>query len=278
MTPQKTLTVIFLRQMKQSKALWIIFGIALFIIIYDFYSQSRIKESMAMGMSYDVATRQAVGKIREFSDELKNYMVILVFVASALVAPASRKNGTTQFVLSLHVSRMKLALAQFTALSIYVTAAVLIIHTGFGVMAIKTGFIGIPDLLFGWIPLLMTLLMVSVVSFCLSLNLSSISVYLIFLFIPGSLSAIRREYFTTTWGAATPVPIARMIDNLIFLFPSPDSFLYWPFANPGLRVLGPPYPLWFWPITSFVFITLFWVSLSYCFYRKMNIGSRQVLK
>lgn len=274
----RTLVKLFLLQMRQSKALWIICGIMIVTILFYVYTQSQVKAWMDNGLSYDMATRQASGKLNELATGIKNYTVVFVFVISALVAPTSRKNGTSQFVLSFQVSRMTLALAQFLALAIFILAAVLIIHLGFGIMAFRLGHIGLMDLLFGWITLLVPALTVAAASFSLSLSLSPITVYLILLGIPSLVISLAESFFTSAMGGWVPVFLARLVDNIALLFPNPGSLMFWPYLGPDVTVSAPPFPVWSWSFYNILFATIFWVSLGYYFYRSLNIGSRQVLK
>ena len=278
MNPFKALVKLFLVQMRQSKALWVICGVMALAILFNVYTETQFKQWMDDGMTYDLATQKATGALKQLAASIRNYSVIFVFVIAALVAPTSRKNGTSQFVLSLQVSRMKLAIAQFLALSIFITAAVLIIHTGFGIIALRLSYIDLADMLFAWIVLLAPLLMTAAVSFALSLSLSSISVYLVLLGIPLLTFSLVESTYTSRIGKWIPVCFARMVDNIILFFPSPDSLIFWPFLSPKRVIVDPPHPVWSWSLLNYAFVMVFWVSLSFYFYRSLNIGSRQVLK
>jgi hypothetical protein len=230
------------------------------------------------GLTYDMATRQVSDRLKSLFSSIRVYTGIFVFIVSALVAPGSRKNGTTQFVLSFQISRTKLALAQFTALCLFITAAVLILHLGLGIMAFHLKTIGMKDLLFGWVTFLVPVLMVAASGFSLSLSLSPITVYLILGGIPVFVLSLTESLFSGKLAAWIPVPVARLVDNVALLFPNPGSFLYWPRLTAGLSVTAPPYPLWSWALLNFLFATVFWVGLGYTLYLSHNIGSRQVMK
>ena len=226
------LVKIFLHQLIRSKALWLICGVLLVMILLNFYYQSRIDEWLEGGMTYDMATRKASGKLKELSDEIRTNAILFVIAISALVAPASRKNGSTQFVLSTQVSRLRLALAQYTALAILISATVLITHVGFSVSALKVGYMRIPELLLGWIPLLLPLLSVAAVSFSLSLAFSTIVTYLILFGVPKIVLPLIGSLMH--WqGQWIPVPLARCVDNLGLLFPDVAFLVFWPFLSPG---------------------------------------------
>jgi hypothetical protein len=79
-------------------------------------------------------------------------------------------------------------------------------------------------------------------------------------------------------GKWVPVSVARLFDNLGFLFPDPEFLMFWPHLSPGHMVSDPPFPIYFWSVLNFIFAAAFWIVMSYYFYSNDNIGSRQPLK
>jgi ABC-type transport system involved in multi-copper enzyme maturation permease subunit len=275
--PFTTLVKLFLQQMIRSKALWLISGLLLAMILLINYYQSQFREFLGNGMTYEIATQKVIGNLKNIVLQIKSYGVVFIIIISALVAPASRKNGTTQFVLSMQITRFELASAQFSALALFVCAAVLIIHVGFSIAALRVEFIGISEVALGWITLLLPLLLAAAVSFSLSLTLSSIAVYLILF--GGPLLFLPLLDTVMTWkGHWVPVPMARLFDNIGLLFPNPEFLIFWPFLSPNLTVTDPPFPIWTWSIANFGLTVMFWILLSYYYYKNFNIGSRQALK
>ncbi|MFZ2632769.1 MAG: hypothetical protein WA081_10835 [Desulfosalsimonadaceae bacterium] len=273
MKPFFTLIDIFIRQMIRSKALWVMTGMMALMILINFYFQSQFDDWMKGGMTYDMATRKATGALTSMAQEIRTYASIFIIIIAAVIAPESRKNGTTQFVLSLQVSRLKLAAAQFIALTLFIVAAVLVIHSGFSVFALKMGFIGIPEVLLSWILLLIPLLLAAAVSFSLSLTFSTAVVYILVFAVP--LILIELLDTLIRWkGQWIPVPVAHIVDNLNFLFIHPESIIFWPFLSPNLSVSDAPYPVWHWFLLNNFFAAGFWVMIGYLFYRNYNIGSR----
>ena len=98
-----------------------------------------MKKAIGRGVSFDIVTKQAASALQAFAGQIRSYSVFLILIVSALVAPASRKDGTTQFVLTLSVNRLRLALSQYTALSVLVLATVIIVHIGYVIAARKLG-------------------------------------------------------------------------------------------------------------------------------------------
>ncbi len=271
------LVKIFFKQLIRSKALWIISGLLLVMVLLIFFYESNMQEWLGSGMTYDMATGKASNQLKNLSNSIVSYSILFIIIISALIAPGSRKNGTTQFVLCMQVSRLKLALAQFSALSIFVCIATLIIHIGFAITAIKVSLIGFPELFLAWIPFLATLLVASAISFSLSTGFSTIATYIILFGIPKILLPLIQELMV--WkGQWIPVPVARLFDNLAMLFPDPKNIIFWPFLSPQMDIISPPYPLWTWCLLNYSFGALFWILVGFYCYSGNNIGSRQVLK
>ncbi len=277
MKPFFMLVEIYMRQLIRSKALWLMTGILALMVLYNSYYQSQFSEWLQEGITYDMATRKAFEKLQALAQQIRSYIGLLVVVIAAAVAPESRKNGTTQFVLSMQVSRFRLALAQFTALALFIIGASLILHLGFSVFAYKVGFMHWMDVLLAWILLLLPLLMVAAASFSLSLVFSTVVVYLIIFGLPYVVLNLF-ESLIQWQGEWIPVPIARLIDNLFFLIPDPQSVIFWPFVTPRLSAVDPPFPVWSWSLLNFLFSISFWVLLGFWLYRNDNIGTRQALK
>ncbi len=272
-----TLVKIFFSQMIRSKALWLMTAVIISMILLNLYYQSQFSEWIDGGMTYDMATQKASNKLNAIAEELRYYSVLFVIIVSALIAPVSRKNGTTQFVLSMQVSRLRLALSQYIALSLFITAAVLITHIGFSIAGLRLGNMGLPELLIGWLSLLIPLLIIAAVSFSISTAFSSIAVYIVLLGVPFLILPLLESLIR--WkGEWVPVPMARLIDNLNFLFPNPDFLMFWPYLSSRLMTTDPPYSIWIWSVMNFILSAVFWIALSYYVYRGYNIGSRQVLK
>lgn len=271
------LVKIFLQQMIRSKALWIMSGILALMILLNFYYQNQMREWLQEGMTYDMATQKAASNLKQLANDICEFSILFILIISALVAPASRKNGTAQFVLGMQISRFQLALSQFWALSVFIAAAVIIIHLGFGIAALHVNYIGLAELLFGWLPFLLILLITSAAVFSLSLSFSSIMVYIIIYGVPYVLLSLL-EALIQWKGQWVPVAIARLIDNIGLLFPDLRMLIFWPHLFPETAVTDPPYPIWHWPILNFLFAAGFWIALGYYFYRNYNIGSRQSLK
>ncbi len=272
-----SLVRIFFSLMIRSKAVWVICAVVIAMILLNFYFQSQMNEWLEGGMTYDMATRRASNSLSSMAAQVRSYSILLVIIVSALIAPASRKNGTTQFVLSMQVTRLKLSIAQYAALTVFITAAVMITHLGFSIVGLYIGSMGLFEVLIGWISLLVPLLIVAAISFSLSTAFSSIVVYITLFGIPSLLLPLL-DTFMQWKGKWIPVPVARLFDNFGFLFPDPKFLMFWPHLSPGHMVVDPPFPIYMWSILNLVFAAAFWIFISYYFFANYNIGSRQPLK
>lgn len=268
-----TLTSLFLKQLVRRKSLWIVFAVFGGMILINYIIQSQMERALGEGVSYDVATRKAASALQSFAGQIRSYSVILILIVSALVAPASRKDGTTQFVFTLSVSRLKLALSQYAALSVFVLASVIIIHTGYAITALQLGIMTAGEVAFSWIFLLIPLMLYSAVIFSFSLSNSAIVTYIIFIAIPYLLIRLA-EAGIEEWADYVPMVMVRFTDNLELLFPDMNGLILWPRLSPGIIPKAPPFPDWTWCIVHVILASFFWIALGFWFYRNYDFGSR----
>ncbi|HEX4621416.1 MAG TPA: ABC transporter permease subunit, partial [Myxococcaceae bacterium] len=155
MTGFGSLVWLYLRDLARRKLFWGLFLLMAAVIAYNVLQTRMMEEALGQGESWDIVTRQASSQLERLMTWLRPYLGVMVMLLAAQVAPESRKNGTTQFVLSQGVKRRVLAAAQFVALGSVLTVAVLILQVGFGVAGAKTGFMKAPELAFSWLTLLL---------------------------------------------------------------------------------------------------------------------------
>lgn len=271
-----TLARLFWQQLIRRKSLWIVMAVAAVALLVNYAIQSQIEELLERGVRYDIATRQASASLDSFADQIRSGSLWLVVVIAALVAPPSRRDGTTQFVLTLSVSRLRLALAQYAALAAFIVIGVLVTHVGFMAAAHRLGILHWPAALFAWWLLLVPLLAQAAASFSLSLTRPPILVYGILLGIPYLLLPLL-EGFVGGWETDVPRVIrllaARSIDNASLLFPHLQALIPWP----GLTLPTPerpPHPAWALEVLHACAATAFWVVVGLWAYRRHDFGSR----
>lgn len=271
------LTALFLKQLIHSKSLWIVLSIFGAMFIMNYYVQSEMKDMLAEGISYDMATRKATSILQSIADQVRKFSVILIIVVSALVAPESRKNGTTQFVLSLSIGRFKLAFAQFCALAVFIIVSGLIIHIGYVYTASRIGLVSIGEIAFAWLYLLIPLLIYSAAIFSISLSFSAIGTYMVFLAIPYVGFGLI-DYGVQKLADYIPMCIVRLFNNVTLLYPGIDNLILWPRISLELNSKQPPFLDWTWQYVHTMVSATFWIMLGLWFYRNHDFGSRTAIK
>jgi hypothetical protein len=274
--PYLTLVRLFWRQLIRRKSLWIVMAIVAAVLLINYTISARMKEMLEEGVRYDIATRRAAAALETYAQQVREGSVFLVLVVAALVAPPSRRDGTTQFVLTLSVSRRRLALAQFGALAVFILLGTLVVHLGFVVAAHRLGTSRPSEALFAWALLLLPLLVLAAASFSLSLTRPAVVVCLILLGVPYLLLPLLAA-FVDSWETVVPQALrllaARSIDNVKLLFPRLPPLILWPrLALPTPE--RPPLPAWGLEGLHALGAAAFWVVAGLWAYRRHDFGSR----
>jgi hypothetical protein len=100
-----TLVRLFWQQLIRRKSLWIVMAVVGVALLVNYTIQSEMKAMLEDGVRYDIATRRAAASLESYAGQIRMGSVFLVLAIAALVAPPARRDGTTQFVLTLSVSR-----------------------------------------------------------------------------------------------------------------------------------------------------------------------------
>jgi hypothetical protein len=267
---------LFWQQLIRRKSLWIVMALVGVVLLINGIIQSQMKEMVEQGVRYDIATRRAAASLESFASQIRWGAIVLALVVGALVAPPSRRDGTTQFVLTLSVSRSRLALAQYGALATFIFIGTLIVHVGYMFAAYHVGVMRVSEALLAWPSLLVPSLLVAAASFSLSLTRPALLVYGILLGIP-YLALPVIEMYVGTWKQSVFLALrlfaARAIDNLDLLFPRLTPLVIWPrLALPTPE--RPPFPAWGLETLHAVAATAFWVVIGLWAYRRHDFGSR----
>jgi ABC-type transport system involved in multi-copper enzyme maturation permease subunit len=266
---------IFLRDLARRRLLWALVLITMAVVAVNYWIAGSVEEAVGNGESWDIATRHAASRLGDLVSWLRPWLGIVVVLFAAQVAPESRRNGTTQFVLSLGVSRNVLAAAQYVALAILLCAAVLIVHAGFSVAGVRTGYLSAQEIALSWITLLVPALATAGAVFALSLTASPLETYLVFLgvpvitrILPGAIGGFPRVF---------PLPLVRGIQNFSLLFPEFDELVLWPHLSFGGGTAA-PHPQWHWALVHASAAIAFWVLFGVWLQRRHDFGSRTALK
>ena len=107
---------LFLRDLVRRRLFWILAFVALGGAALNYWAVRSIDQTMGNGDTWGMASRRAASGVENLASTLRAWAAFFVVLLAAQVAPESRRNGTTQFVLSMGVRRDTLAFAQFAAL------------------------------------------------------------------------------------------------------------------------------------------------------------------
>ena len=271
-----TLVRLFWQQLIRRKSLWIVISLVGVALLVNYTIQTQMAEMVEEGVRYDIATRQAAASLDSYAGQIRQGSVLLVLVIAALVAPPSRRDGTTQFALTLSVSRLRLALAQYGALAAFIVLGALVIHVGYMIAAQRVGILSWPEALFAWALLIVPLFAQAAASFALSLTRPPLLVFGILLGIPYLLLPVL-GYFVESWDTDVPRVVrlfaARSIDNVDLLFPRLAPLVAWPDLSLPTPE-RPPYPAWGLEAVRALAATAFWVVAGLWAYRRHDFGSR----
>ena len=266
---------LYLRDLVRRRLLWGVALVALLVFAIGYWTSNAIEDAMGQGASYATATRQAAARLEGLADQVRDWLYVAVVLVAAQVAPESRKNGTTQFVLTSGIGRGRLAGAQFTALSILVGAAIVVVHVGFSVAFFRAHALVPVDASTAWVMLLAPMLAGAAGVFAVSLSAGSIETYLLFFGVP-----LLGRTVPTWMGASVkhvPEVFVRLFENVALLFPSYAELARWPHISP-VRSDGAPFAHWGWTIAQGVLATAFWVSLGVYRHARHDFGSRTATK
>jgi ABC-type transport system involved in multi-copper enzyme maturation permease subunit len=271
-----TLVRLFWQHLIRRKSLWVVVALVGVVLLVNIAIQSQLKNMLQDGVRYDIATRRASASLDQFAGQIRQGAAVLAVIVGALLAPAARKEGTTQFALTLSVSRLELALAQFGALALFVFLGTVVVHVGYCVAAYRLDILGVGEALLGWATLLLPVLLLAAASFCLSLTRPALMVYAILLGMPYMAMPILGS-FLGAMNERAPVLLrlgaARVIDNLGLLFPNLESLILWPriWITTSPR---PPHPAWGWEAGHQLAALALWGVVGLWAYRRLDLGSR----
>jgi hypothetical protein len=276
----RSLVWLFWQQLIRRKSLWIVVALAGVALLVNFTIASQMKGMLEDGVRYDIATRRAAAALDSYADQIREGAVVLVLVVAALVAPPSRKDGTTQFVLTMSVSRRRLALAQFGALGLFILVGTLVIHAGYVVAAYRLGVLRVQEAAVSWLFLLVPLMIWAAASFSLSLTRPALLVYAILLGVPYLLLPVLSA-FIQSWDPRVPEIVrllaSRIVDNWALLFPRVATLIAWPRAIVPTPP-RPPWTAWPWETLHALAASAFWIVIGLWSYRRYDFGSRTPTK
>ncbi|MBX3189666.1 MAG: hypothetical protein KF819_21760 [Labilithrix sp.] len=271
----RALLSLFLRDLVRRRMLWAIVLVTLAVLALNYGIRRTMESALGEGASWDMATRRATSNLEQLAAQARRWLPVSTVLLAAVVAPESRRNGTTQFALSCGVRREAIAAAQFLAFAIIDGLVVAIVHVGFAIPGITTGAISASEVALAWVGLLVPILALGAAVFAFSLTATAFETYLLFLGVPFAVQTIPALIRgLPRW---LPRPVVTGIDNVSLLFPEIDAIIPWPHLSYG-RLDGLPHPQWQWPVAHQCAVIAFWLVLGLWRYRRHDFGSRTAVK
>lgn len=261
--------VMFIRDLVRRRMVWVILFVIIAMLGLNELMRSVMEQSLESGDSYDIATRKAVSGLERIGLSIRQWLPIAVALIALQLAPESRKNGTTQFVLSLGVSRIRVALAQYAALCVFLLSIVLIVHVGYCISGFRIGAVTAAEFAGAWLTLTGSVLVLAAVVHALAMTLSGVEVVLVLFVVP--LFAAMFPQLTSTLKIEANWLVV-MLDNVNLFYPNPNALVTWPHLAFKANVQ------WQWPLIHRIFAASFWLLFGYWLLRYHDFGSRTAAK
>ncbi len=276
MNSSSSLIALFIRDLLRRRILWFLVTLIAAMVAFNYLLAQNSATAVEGGASADAALHQAAATFDQWIAYILPRIMVVGVVMAVLIAPESRRNGTTQFVLSVPMKRRSLAFTQFASIAVFISIAYMIIHFGVAIGGWRVGTVGLAEAAGAWVTLVIPALAVSAVVFALSLVFSLAATLVLCLAIPSGLvvltEAVRQaEAFDPT------VPL-KMLEHAAFLFPAWENLIFWPRLPTEALNMGPATPGWGWLLAHEVLVVAFWVMLGSWLYLRHDFGSRTALK
>lgn len=270
-----SLVALFVRDLVRRRMLWIIVFIVIGVIGLNYWTAHAMERAVGGGQSIDIATKRAASSLDDLASTVRSMTSYAVIAIAAIVAPESRRNGTTQFVLSLGVGRGVLSAAQFVALTLLIAAGSLALHVGFSIAALSVEAVTFREAILSW-PLLMgPLIATAAAVFALSTTFGILETYMVFFgapFVTGTILELVHDKLD-----GVPLAPVRAVENLRLLLPDTHALMVWPHL--GVAGAGPSSEsIWAWPVIHNMLAVTLWILIGAALLRRHDFGSRTALK
>ena len=269
MTTVLTLVRVFLHDLVRRRALWIVLAACVAMIAMAGMAGHAFDDAIREGESFDVATRQAQSQLNGYAERIRQGLLFVGLILGIQMAPEARKNGTTQFALSVGASRLQVAIAQFAALGTLLTALTFVLHAGFVLASWRYIDLQAAEMLLGWSTMWLRIMGGALTAFSLSMTLSGVECLLLLVLLPGVLSLLRAS---TRELALSNTFLSNLVENLPLLFSDMSFTAAWPRLTYKLPAT------FYWMSVHELIVALLWVSVGYWLLRRHQYGSRTAVK
>jgi hypothetical protein len=260
---------LYLRDLSRRRLVWILALLLLGGAALNYWASRSIDQAIGEGATWAMATRGTASGLDDLASTFRSWSAFAVMILAAQVAPESRRNGTTQFILSCGIGRDMLAAAQFAALALLIASATLVVHIAFSIAGLKAGAMSSGDAAMAWPLLLLPMIGVAAAVLGVSLTMSAIETYFLFLGVP----LLTRILPTLMHGLPQGLPmwIVRAIDNVALFFPDATAVVFWPHATSGKTLARSALAM---SAVHGAMATAFWIVLGLYRHRRHDFGSR----
>src|SRR5436190_17897814 len=104
MTDLFSLVGLYIKDLIRRKMVWLVVLLTLAVVVLNYWTLRSIQD-VPRELTVEAATGRAAERLREIASVFRGWMVFAAVILGAIVAPESRRNGTSQFVLSLGIHR-----------------------------------------------------------------------------------------------------------------------------------------------------------------------------
>jgi ABC-type transport system involved in multi-copper enzyme maturation permease subunit len=275
-SPRSSLVSLFLRDLIRRRTLWVLATILAGVVAFNLYISDQTQQFEQANRVASTVGPQLAGSFTQLAEAIHYFVLLFVSLLALLVAPESRRNGTTQFLLTLPISRGRIARAQLAAIAILIGASVLILHVGIGYGGWRIGAMSATELWLSWIPLLVMCLLQALPVFALSTSMSATATLIIILVVP-ILLAVTANALAAFRSIDATLPI-RLIEHARFLFPDLSSLLAWPRVWLSYQVGDVPATSLRLLFVHQLCAVAFWTLAGLLRYRRYEFGSRTLLR
>jgi ABC-type transport system involved in multi-copper enzyme maturation permease subunit len=270
----RILAWLFTRDLVRRRMLWILVVIVAGVLAFNFYVEDRSQAAENARNAAEEVRSTVAAAFDGLADSFRFAILPFVTFLSVLVAPEARRSGTTQFLLSVPISRRQVARGQFAALAGLLAVVLVVIHVGLGYPGWRVGAMGGFELAVSWAPLLIVALAQAAVVFLLSTTLSTAVTLMVVLIAPW-LFTVATQVLLALDDPSLHVAV-RASEHARFLFPDLSGLVIWP--RPWLVADTGDVPVTGYSLMlgHELLCIGFWSLLALLLYRRFNFGTRNL--
>jgi len=272
----RALVGLFVRDLVRRRLLWVLTSIFAGVLAFNYYVTNQQQTLIEQGATPEQTTAAIAAAFEAVTRLLAAIVLPFATSLAVLVAPESRRSGATQFLLSVPVSRGRVAASQYGAVALLLAGVVAIMHVGLGYPAWRAGVMSGFELLVSWAPLLAVVLIQAAMVVALSTALSTSVTLITVLLVPFLLWLGTRVLISL--GGVDATLVIRLCEHAQFVFPHLGNALVWPRPFPVYDTGAVPRASALLSVAHEVASVSFWILLGLFLYRRSDVGTRTLLR